>query len=158
MIDYPDVGVVLTKLDNNPLCDAILKSLSQLVDKMPYSQVIVFTSSCKTADTHNIPVLHMSHAKFFSGILISTDVTGLIMTENYTNTKQRFFFAYETPWVGKNVGYNQWKNIFANDNLEIISENVQIDNIYNMCWKQTAGIAEGFNHERLLNIISRTKK
>lgn len=158
MKDCPDIGVILTNLDNNRLSDTILKSLSQIAEQMPYNQVIVFSSSCKTAYTQNIPVLHISHAKFFDGIIICTDVTGLILTENFTNTKQRYFFAYETPWVGKNVLYNQWKNIFANNNLEIISENVQIDNIYNLCWKQTAGIAEGFNHERLLNIISTTKK
>lgn len=152
-----DIGVILLNLTDSPLCKTILNNLAKISKDLPYSQVLVFCSSSKASETFNIPILHVSHAKFFDGIIINTDVTGLILTNTFTNFTKRYFFAYETPWLGKSVAYSQWYNIFMQEDLGIISENVQIDNIYNMCWKQTSGIAEGFNHERILNIISKTK-
>lgn len=157
MRELPDIGVVLLNLDNSPVYSLILKNLSTMASKLPYSQVVVFSSSCTIADTQHVPVLHISHAKFFRGILIHIDVSGLIISQNFPNLTDRYLFAFDTPWVGQEVGYKQWKSLFIDSNLKIISANVSIDNIYNLCWKEPSGIAEDFNHERILDIIEKTK-
>lgn len=153
----PDIGFVLLNIDNSPIYDTILTTIKKFVDNNPYSQIVIFNSQCNKLNTYNIPILHLSHAKFFDGVLFVFDMQSIIICKKFTNATKKYFYASNVPWYSSNKHYGYWKNLLDDQNLEIVVSDTSLYNIYNICWKETCGIAKEFNYDELCQIIETTK-
>lgn len=149
-----DIGFVLINIQNNDFYEQVFKTIARFIDNRPYNQVVVFSSSMNKIDTHNVPILHLSHGKFFYGDLVLFDIPSIIMTEKFTNINNRYLYAQDIPW-GKSsaINYNEWKSIYYQNNLSIIASNNNLYDIYNICWKEPIGISENFDYDQLCKII-----
>ena len=149
-----DVGFILLKLDNSPAYNVVLDTIYKFIEDRPFNQFVIFNSQCDKTDTRNIPILHVSHAQFFTGNLVLFDIASAIMSKAFTNVKNRFLYATDTPWtVSSKNRYYDWLEIYSNKNLEIIVANNSLYDIYNIVWKQPTGISENFNYEQIKNIL-----
>lgn len=153
----PDIGFVLLNIDNSPIYDKIFSTIKEFIDNNPYSQIVVFNSQCNKLNTNNIPILHLSHAKFFNGILFIFDAQSIIICKKFTNVYTKYFYAFDTPWNNSNKEYGYWRNLIGDKDLNIITANDNLDNIYNICWKETCGVAKEFDYNELFKIIQTTK-
>jgi hypothetical protein len=95
----------------------------------------------------------MSQAKFFKGNLIVFDVASLILSKKFINLSQRFYYAHEAPWTQYSMDYKYWLDIFSSKDLNIITKNQQLYDIYDICWKKPIGISEDFSYETIKDLV-----
>ena len=149
-----DIGFFICKLTNNPEHNKILNTINHFIENNPYQQYLVFNSFCENINTHNIPMLHLSHAKFFYGNLFVFDFISLILASKFPNIKNIYYYANNIPWnESMRSKYTDWEQIFDMDHLKIITTNQPLYDIYNIVWKKPAGISENFSYEELANIL-----
>ena len=154
MSSTEDIGFVLINIDNSTVSNILFDTISKFVNNNPYGQTIIFSSKCDKIDTKNIPILHLSHAKFFSGKLVLIDIPSLIITKSFSNYTNKYFYAIDVPWTNNaQANYSQWKSLFDDTSLNIIASNKSIYDLYDICWKTPLGIAENFEYEKLYQII-----
>jgi hypothetical protein len=149
-----NIGFMLIEADNGPLANKVFETVHKFTQMNPYGQNIIFTSKCEQIDNKTVPVLHLSHSKFFNGKLILTDIASLLITKNFTNYTNKYFYALDVPWLNNpKANYKQWSGLFNDPNLDIIAGDNDLYNIYDICWKKPLGIAENFDEEKLYSII-----
>ena len=149
-----DIGFVLLNISENSYYDNIFKNIKKFIDHNPYQSITIFSSSQNKVETHNVPILHISHAKFFSGDLVLFDIPSIILTENFTNINNRYLYAQDIPWSAEpSINFREWSSIYYQNNLKLIACNSSVYDIYNICWKTPSGIAENFDYDKLYQII-----
>lgn len=151
-----NVAFLLFNITNDNVYNILFDTISKLSKNNPYNDVLVFSNSCDKIDTKNIPILHINHAKFFSGDLLIFDILGLIMSNNFPNLNQKIFYANDMPWIkNRNNTYSEWKKIYSK-NVEFIVPNSYLYDIYSLCWKKPLDIMESFDHEKIQHILQST--
>ena len=148
-----DIGFVILNLEENPLHHSILYAIKQIIDANPYKNVCVFNHECAKVDVLNVPLLHLKHAKFFYGDLFVFDTISLMLAKQFPNIKNKYYYAATVPWQNKKYEYQGWRNMFLQDNLNIICQNQKIYDIYDICWKKPLGIAENFTYDKIHKFI-----
>jgi hypothetical protein len=147
------LGFVLLKIKNDNHYDIILKNIKALIDKNFYSNICIFNSSCEKIETYNIPIFHLSHSKFFNGKLFLFDLQSIILTKTFTNLEKKIIYTDNIPWTKNRTGpYKEWQDIYEKE-LDFITTNEYLYDIYNLCWKKPIGIMENFNHEKIQDIL-----
>lgn len=154
MSKHSDIGFIVLKLTNNAFCDLVLDCAKGFAKNNPFNQTIIFNSYCDKSITNNIPILHLNHAKFFKGQLFVFDLISVLLSQNFTNISKRYLYTNDIPWLSSaHTSYSEWAKLYFADNLEIITSNDKLFDIYKLCWKKPLGICEEFNYEKICNII-----
>jgi hypothetical protein len=149
-----DIGFVFLQLTNNNIHDNFLKTAKSFIDHNPYSHIIGFNSFSDKVNHHSVPLLHLSHAKFFCGNLVLFDLASVLLTQSFTNIHKRFLYVKDAPWItSPQTKYTEWLKLYSSNNLEIIVQDIHLYDIYSIAWKQPIGISENFNYEELKHII-----
>ena len=150
-----DIGFIFLDINNNEISDIVFNTVSEFANNNPFGQTIIFSSKCDKIDTRNIPILHLSHSKFFDGDLVLLDIPSLIITKSFTNYQKKYFYALDIPWLNNlTTNYTRWRELIGDQSLNIIASNQDVYDLYDTCWKKPLGIAENFNYEKLHGIIS----
>lgn len=151
-----NLGFVIIKIENNEYYDMILNNIRKLIENNPYSNICIFNSSCSKINTYNIPIFHLSHAKFFSGDLWLFDLSSVIITKNFTNIHKKILYTSDMPWVkNRSNPYKEWENIY-DSSLSFVAQNSYLYDVYNLCWKQPLATMETFDHEKIQLILQST--
>jgi len=154
MINNKDIGFLLIKMNNDSTYNRILKTISDFILNNPYNQYVIFNSFSDKIDTINVPILHINQAKFFYGDLFVFDFISCLLTQNFPNLSNRYLYTKDLFWTADpGNSYNEWESILMKDNLNIITHNKYVHDIYDMCWKKPMGISENFTYEELKNIL-----
>lgn len=133
--------------------DNIFKNIYELINKNPYSNIVIFSSTCDKISTHNIPVLHLTQAKFFNGDLWMFDIMSLVISKNFPNLNRKLLYCNDIPWLqSRNTSYNEWKSLYA-QNIDFITTNQYLYDIYSICWKIPLDIMESFDNEKIQHIL-----
>lgn len=149
-----EIGFVLIKMLNDQAYDNILQTIKNIEKNNPYGQTIIFNSYSERIDNYNLPVLHLSQSQFFYGTLFLFDLPSVILTSKFPNVKNRILYTNSAPWAGNpNSQYQEWKSLYGQESLNIITANKELYDIYNICWKQPIGISERFNYEEISKFI-----
>lgn len=147
------LGFMLINIENNEMYDSILKNIRYLIDNNPYSNIVIFSSNCDKITTYNIPIFHLSHAKFFDGDLWLFDLLGVIISQNFTNINKKILYCNDIPWIkNRSSLHTEWVRMYNGD-LDFVTTNKYLYDIYDMCWKQPLDIMESFNYEKIQNIL-----
>jgi hypothetical protein len=154
-----DTGFVFIKLNNSAIYTKYFETIRKLIDANPLNQIIVFNSYNEKINTNSIPILHLSHAKFFYGDLFLFDLSSVIVTKSFTNINKRYLYVNNAPWIdAPQVNYQTWENIYNADNLEFIAQNKTLYDLYSVCWKKPIGISENFNYTEIAGLIEKENK
>ena len=149
-----DIGFVLIKLNNDIVYNMIMDTINKFIQDRPFDQIVIFNSDNSRVGNKNIPILHLSHAQFFTGKLVLFDIPSTLVTKNFTNVSSRYLYATDTPWTHSLESmYTDWLEIYSHQNLELIVSNNALYDIYNIMWKKPRGISENFNYDQIKNII-----
>ena len=147
-----DIGFIMINIDNN-VEDSIFKTIQQIESNNPYKQTIIFNSYCNKINTYNLPILHISQAQFFTGVLFLFDLASVLLTNNFPNIKKRILYINNTPWSSGLTSYSEWESLFNQESLELLTANQELYDIYEICWKKPLGISKGFNYEDISPFI-----
>jgi hypothetical protein len=148
-----DIGFLLTHIDNTAWYDNILKQIRLLIDNNPYKHICVFNSYSEKLDTYNVPLLHISQAKFFEGNIFVFDIVALCIIKNFPLIQNKYFFSRDIPWYRSYNNYQEWTNIFNQNNLNIIAQNQEIYDLYEICWQKPIDTMENFEYDKLSKIL-----
>lgn len=151
-----NIGFFLTNIQQESHKN-ILEAIDNYAKSHPYDNVIVFNNTFETFNTNNsYYVVHLSHAKYFDGILFVFNSTDASVTSNFPGPKKQIFITDQIYWqIQKHIPYILWKNIFMNTNLEIVSQSPEHEQIYNMCWKKPLYVSKEFNTETIKNVTQK---
>lgn len=149
-----DLGIVLLTLENTRVYDSIFASIQNMIKQNPYKQICVFNSKNNRIETGNVPILHLSQAKFFSGNLLIFDTLSLLFAKNFVSVNKIYFYVSDFLWTGQQYSnYYEVKNLFDTKNLEFIARDEQTSDIYEICWKKPITISKDINYESLKQIL-----
>ena len=139
--------------DRTPVAKTNL-SRKEIEKNNPYGQTVIFNSHSEKVNTHNLPILHLSQSQFFNGTLFVFDLASVILTEKFPNVKKRILYTNSTPWSNSPATkYEEWKSLYEQESLDILTNSVDLYDIYNICWKKPLGISERFNYEEISKFI-----
>jgi hypothetical protein len=149
-----DIGFVLLKLLNNSIYDHILQCLKSISIDRPYDQAVIFNSYSEKAETFNLPILHLTQCKFFTGTLFLFDLPSVILTSTFPNITKRILYIGDIPWLNNPATrHKEWSSLYNQTNLDFIVQTQELYDIYNMCWKKPLTISENFNYEQIKSFI-----
>lgn len=148
-----DIGFMMPVMENNNFCTYVCHLVKEFIDRNKRLNFCIFNQHCEIIDTKNVPLLPISHARYFDGHLFVVDMASLLLAVNFPKTHNVYFYTNTTPWTSSYSSYNEWKRIFAKDNLKVISNTNHIHDIYNIAWNNSIGIAENMTYETLSKYI-----
>jgi hypothetical protein len=148
-----DLGIVCINLENSETSSVIMDTARSFIKNNPYNQVCIFNSYSDIIGNNSVPILHISQAKFFNGNLIVFDIPSLILSKNFINLSKRFYYAHDIPWAHNIMSFDYWSDIFESTDLEVITQNQKLYDIYEICWKKPIGISEDFSYETIKNLL-----
>lgn len=148
-----DVGFILPSLKNEEQANLMCKLIKMLIDNNPKTQFCAFNQHCDLIDTSQVPLMPISHARYFIGDLFVFDFPSLIITVNFPTAKNIYYFTNATPWSTSYNEYESWANIFSKNNLKVISNSEDICEIYNLMWQNCLGTIKELNYETILSVL-----
>lgn len=149
-----DIGFILIKLTNDPIYDTILQAAKEIEDNNPYGQTLIFNSYSDKVNTYNLPILHLSQSQFFYGTLFMFDLSSVILTKKFPNVKNRILYTNNAPWINSpGTRYSEWSSLYEQENLDILTNNMDLYEAYNICWKKPIGILEEFNYDKIKKFL-----
>lgn len=148
-----DIAFVVLELLNNKQYDFLLEEIAYLIKDNPYKQICVFNAYSEKIDTKNVPILPISHAKFFYGDAVVFDTMSLTLIKAFPNLINKYYYTRSIDWLDGYNEYSVWHSLFDQDNLHIIAQNDTIYDAYDICWKKPIGIMSSFSHKELENVI-----
>lgn len=153
MKENKDLGFLIPVLDNNQQSNDICITIAKLIYSRPKQQICIFNSYCEKIDTYNIPILHINQSKFFKGNIIVFDPHCLQLSSCFPLINEKYYYSQNIPWSNGASEYEQWKKLFNQPNLKVISANKYIHDIFNIVWSNSIGISETFDYETISKLI-----
>ena len=96
-----NIGFFLTNIQQESHKN-ILEAIDNYAKSHPYDNVIVFNNTFETFNTNNsYYVVHLSHAKYFDGILFVFNSTDASVTSNFPGPKKQIFITDQIYWHTK---------------------------------------------------------
>lgn len=148
-----DLGIISIKISNDEETKNLVDLAKIYYGNHPYSQVCFFNSFNEIISSENIPILHLSQAKFFYGNLLVTDTKSLELCVDFPNIHKIIFYTSGVPWLQEKKHYKEWENIFYRDNLTIIAQNQEISDIFEICYKKPQCFSERLTYETIQKCI-----
>lgn len=148
-----DLGFILLDLQMSPGCNNIMKQISNIIEHNPYKQVCIFNNYCERFDNYNVPILPLSHAKFFDGDLFLVDSVSLILSKDFPLAKRKYLYLSNPIWRDGYNAYSLWQTLLNQDNLNYIATNKELADLIDLCWNKKASIVKNFNSMEIINAL-----
>lgn len=148
-----DLAFILLELNNNKEHDLLLGEIATLAKHNPYKQICVFNAYSEKIDNKNVPILPLSHAKFFNGDIMVFDTLSLMLIQHFPNIQKKYYYTHTTEWTITHNNYSVWESLFNQPNLHIIAQNNTTYDIYNLCWQKPIAIMQSFSYQELKNVL-----
>lgn len=148
-----NIGFMIPVLENNNFCTHLCSIVKSFIINNKKLDFCIFNQYCEMHDTYNVPLLPISHARYFEGDLFVFDISSLLLSVNFPKTNNIYFFTNSTPWTASYNNYIEWKNIFNKSNVKIISNTKHIHDIYTIAWNNSIGIAENMTYDTIYKCI-----
>lgn len=148
-----DLAFIILELINDKPCDDLLEEIAILIKNNPYKQICIFNAYSEKIDNKNVPILPISHAKFFYGDMLVFDTASLMLIKDFPNLKNKYYYTQSTEWIDGYNNYFIWHSLLCQNNLHIIAQNNTIYDMYDICWQQPLGVMSSFSHKELQNVL-----
>lgn len=153
MNNSTDFGVIQLRLSNEPTHDKIVSTISNFIINRPTSHIVIFNSYSDIVNTKNVPILHISQAKLFSGKVIVFDIESLELALNFINHSDIIYYASNIPWENSIKEFTYWKNLFMAKDIKIVASNNTIYDLFSIGFKSPVSISPEFSYEAFQHII-----
>ena len=147
------IGFFIPKLDQDQH-KSIVEHISQLISNNKNKNIVIFSNVPKIIIPSNVPILSIKESRYFKGKLFVFDLLSALIIKPFA-TQEKYF------WVGKAVlwqnqpyeNFYLFKEILDQEDMNIIAQDKQTSDIYEICYKKPKYILEEFSHEKLQAII-----
>lgn len=148
-----DLGFFAISLENNDYHENICHLIKQYIDNHPDKQIVLFNQFFDKIDVKNIPIMPLSHSKYFDGDLVVFDIQSLILAKGSIGAKNIYYHTQIMPWQMSYSFYGDWEYIFKQPRLKVITNSSYLYDIYNILWQNAIGISEEINYEKFSRFI-----
>ena len=133
----------------------ILNSINELCTNRPYDNIVLFNSQFNAVDIdHKYYMLHISHAKYFDGLLFVFDLKSALLTKTFPAPKKQILFVEDNDWMKRaDMPYVLWNSVYNNDDFELVTSNKDMKNLCTICWKPPIGSVFNFQSKDIETII-----
>lgn len=152
-----NIGFYLLDVDMSDKYRIMLQAINNLCILRPTDNIVVFNNQFDAIDINQkYYILHLSHAKFFKGILFVNGTKAALLTNSFPCPTQQIIYMNTPEWADHpSLPYTVWANIYLNKNIEILTDNPDTYHLTNICWKKPLPLIESFNAEALNNVIQK---
>jgi|TARA_R100000084_G_scaffold108479_2_gene71221 hypothetical protein len=153
-----NIGFYLLDVDTqNQEHQTILNSINQLCSNRPYDNIVLFNNKFNALDVdHKYYILHISEAKYFKGILFVFDIKSAMLTKTFPAPKKQILHVGKPTWTEKNnIPYKFWHDIYMDDNFELITDNRDMYELCDTCWKTPIANVLNFQPKDIENVIQK---
>ena len=148
-----DIGFIIPNLYNDDQSNALCEIISGLISQNKKYQFCIFNQHNELIDTKNVPLMPISHARYFAGDMVILDFPSLVMAINFPTTKNIYYFTNGMPRSTSYNAYETWKKIFCNNKLQIFTNSDDITSIYSMLWNIKAETIKEINYVTISSIL-----
>jgi hypothetical protein len=150
-----DIGFYISDIQQNNK-DNILNAINDYIKTHPYDNVVVFNNTFNKISDNLFYTLHLSHAKYFDGILFVFDVRDAVVTKDFPRPKKQILFVNEPYWQkNKSVRYKLWESVFMNSDTILIANNQQNYDLCKICWKEPLRTISNISKEIISDVIQK---
>lgn len=153
-----DIGFYILDIEtNNEHTNKIIAAINSLCKRLPYANIVLFNNQYNTIyKDDKFYVLHIQQAKYFNGILFVFDTKSALLTQTFPSPSKQILYMREPEWSkDTSLPYSIWNNIYLKNNFEVITDNKQTYDLFEICWKKPLNLISEINAEELENVISK---
>lgn len=153
-----DIGFYLLDIVvNNEKQSAIIDSINNLCKFRKYDNIVLFNNQFARIDSFKkYYTLHIQQAKYFNGFLFVFDTRSAMLTQTFPSPQKQILLLSEPEWSNNpSLPYSLWENIYMKDNIEIITDNKDTHQLFEICWKKPLHLLESINSEEINNVINK---
>jgi hypothetical protein len=133
-----DIGFYVINCDSSPKNNEIISLINNLIIEYPYDNIILFNNTFQRIDSQKkFPILHISQAKYFRGVLIVFDVKSLALAKNFPSPSKIILVCDNAEWSGDNRAI-LWKDIYEDKNVILVTKYKELKDIIEICWNKQA--------------------
>jgi hypothetical protein len=84
------------------------------------------------------PILPIHEAKYQHGNFFVWDILSLELAIDFPNINKIYYFQNDNlPWTKAfNINYTDWANLYDNQKVDIITNNTNVKEIFELTWKK----------------------
>lgn len=149
-----DIGFYLVNCDNSEQHNKIIDLINGIITEHPYDNIVLFNNRYQRIDkVKKFPILHLSHAKYFRGVLVYFDMKSATLAKSFPGPSKQVYCCDTLDWTA-NSGNRAilWQNIYQN--MNIVTTDQKIADILNICWTLKVKKISGLNEEEFYNVIT----
>ena len=148
-----DLGFIIPTLQNTQYHNNLCGLVKLLIDNNKRFQFCIFNQYNELIDNKCVPLMPISHARYFDGDLIILDFNSLILAINFPLIHNIYYFTNTMPWADLYNSYTGWKNIFTKNNLKVFTGSEDIADIYRIAWNIEAQTMQEINYENIISVL-----
>ena len=135
----------------------ILQAINELYEIRPHDNVILFNNRFLTVDPNQkYYTLHINEAKYFKGILFVFDIKSAMLTKSFAAPRKQLLLVDNPEWSEKkDIPYTFWKNIYDNENFELLTSNDSMAKLCENCWRKPLCNLKELNGEQLDEVLQK---
>jgi len=150
-----DIAFYLTHADHSEKSNIIINTINDMCSNHPYDNIILFNSQYNRVDSDKkFPIIHLSQAKYFRGILLVFDIKSAMITKTFPSPRKQILYLDDMPWSSDHsIPALFWQSIYINPNIYTIAKNQEIYDLFEICWSKPIGTMNNINHKELYDAI-----
>ena len=152
-----NIGFYILDIDQqNQQAASYLEAINELCTLRPMDNIVVFSNVPNAIITNNkYYMLHISHAKFFKGVLFMFDTKSRLLTQTFKTPSKQIMYIDTIPWGKQNQQdhYRQWKGLFDTKDVEFIAKDETTSEILDICWKEPISVMPTVTAKEINNVI-----
>ncbi len=152
-----DLGFLCLDLRQTAEHNTLINVIKQIIDHNPFNQVCMFNTYSSRTGYENVPVLPLSHSKFFDGNLFMFDILSLNIAASFPGIRKKYYYCSDTIWAAPNSYYSAWKNLLKDKNLQIITTDPKLHHLYKVCWDIDTKNINTFSYKEIIDAIQQTE-
>jgi hypothetical protein len=151
-----DIGFYIPNISNSQDIENILSGINEYIIDHPNDNVVVFTNSMNRMFNDKFYVLHLSHAKYFDGVLFVFDMKDCSITQTFPKPSKQIFYLKSLEWEkNRTMLYSFWKRIMLNKNIELVVDSAEKYDICEICWKAPIATVANLNKESIEDVLQK---
>lgn len=150
-----DIGFYIVNCDNSEKHNRIIDMINDMISKHPYDNIVLFNNRYQRIDkTKKFPILHLSHAKYFRGVLVYFDMKSATLAKSFPGPSKQIFCCDSLDWTdARSNRALLWSNIYKN--MNIITTEQKVADLIKICWNANIDSISGLNEGEFYNVISK---
>ena len=154
-----NIGFYILDIDQqNQQSASYLEAINELCTLRPMDNIVVFSNVPNAIITNNkYYMLHISHAKFFKGVIFMFDTKSRLLTQTFKTPSKQVMYMDTIPWGKENQrdNYRQWKGLFDSTDVDFIAKDEKTSEILDICWKKPLSVMPTVTAKDINDVIEK---